>query len=201
MAARGLARSDAALSRYSIIVPDSSPLITLAAADALDALLKPGLLILIPDGVHLEVTRFINLQGASEVVDWLARNEDRVFLRATQEFLNQQALVAAGAKRIASLGENCAREIVDREVERDPDHRAILLYEDSDVTLLKIVNADRVDTLTTADFLAELERARLIQSADRILDDAIAAGRGVGVRRRAHVDGLDAFNDNAGGAD
>lgn len=193
MAARGLAAADARLTRYSIIVPDSSPLISLAAAEALDALLKPGLPVLIPDGVHWEVTRFVNLQGASEIVDWIARNEDRVSLRATQEFLNQQTLVAAGAKRITNLGENCAREIVDRETQRDANHRAILLYEDSDVTLLKIVNADRVDTLTTADFLAELERARLIQSADRILDDAVAAGRGLNVRKRAHMDGLDAF--------
>lgn len=173
------------MSRHRLIVPDSSPLITLAAADALDALLKPGLPVLVPDGVHWEVTRYVDLQGASEVVEWMAANADQVLLRATQEFLNSQALVAAGARRIRSLGENCAREVVDREAERDPDGRSILLYEDSDVTLLKIINAERVDALTTADFLAELERARLIQSADKILDDAVAAGRGDGVRRRA----------------
>jgi hypothetical protein len=187
------------MSVYSIIVPDSSPLITLAAADALDTLLKPGLPVLIPDGVHWEVTRFINLQGASEVIDWMAQNEDHVLLRATQEFLNHQTLVNAGVKRISNLGENCAREIVDREAERHPDHKSILLYEDSDVTLLKIMNPDKVDALTTADFLSELEHARLIQSADRILDDAVAAGRGEGVRDRAHFEMLHAFSAKRGG--
>lgn len=190
------------MSRYALIVPDSSPLITLAAAGALDVLLKPGLPILIPDGVHWEVTRFTDLQGASEVVEWMANNTGQVFLRVTQEFLNRQTLIAAGAKRIRNLGEDCAREIVDREATRDPTARSILLYEDSDVTLLKIVNARVVDTLTTADFLFELESARLIQSADRILDDAIAAGRRPGIRGRAHSDLLRAFvprTDKSGG--
>ena len=181
------------MTRYALIVPDSSPLITLAAADALDVLLKPGLPVLVPDGVYWEVTRFTSLQGASEVVDWMARSEGQVFLRATQEFLNQQTLIAAGAKRVRNLGENCAREIVDRESDKDANARSILVYEDSDVTLLKIVNAKRVDTLTTADFLAELEHAHLIQSADKILDDAVAAGRRPGLRDRANRKVVSAF--------
>lgn len=187
------------MSTYSIIVPDSSPLITLAAADALDALLKPGLPVLIPDGVYWEVTRFVNLQGASEVIEWMARNEETVLLRATQEFLNHQTLVAAGVKRIRNLGENCAREIVDREAERHPERKSILLYEDSDVTLLRIMNPDKVDALTTTDFLSELEHARLIQSADHILDDAVAAGRGEGIRGHAHLELLNAFRTKQGG--
>jgi hypothetical protein len=184
------------MSRYALIIPDSSPLITLAAAEALDTLLKPGLPVLIPDGVHWEVTRFIDLQGASEVVQWMADNENQVHLRVTQEFLNHQVLIAAGTKKIRNLGENCARELIDREAERDPSSRSILIYEDSDVTLLKIINAARVDTLTTADFLTELEHAHLIQSADRILDDAVTAGRQSGIRNRTHGHALHAFVQN-----
>jgi hypothetical protein len=182
------------MNRYTLIVPDSSPLITLAAAGALDVLLKPSLPVLIPDGVHWEVTRFTQLQGAAEIVEWMADHTDQVFLRATQEFLNSQSLIAAGAKRITNLGENCAREIVDRETEADPAVRCILVYEDSDVTLLKIMNAQRVDALTTADFLAELEHARLIQSRDQILDDAVKAGRGDGIRKRAQQALADVFS-------
>lgn len=187
------------MNRFAIVVPDSSPLITLAAADALDLLLKPGLPVLVPDGVHWEVTRFVDRQGASEVVEWLASHEDQVLLRATQEFLNYQTLIASGVKRVSDLGERCAREIVEREAERHPGTRSILLYEDSDVTLLRIANPALTATLTTADFLFELERARLIQSADKVLDDAVAAGRGESIRRMAQPGGVGAFDSGLEG--
>lgn len=181
------------MSRYWIVVPDSSPLITLAMADALDLLLKPGLPILVPDGVHWEVARDTSLPGALSIVDWMKRNPEQVRIRPTQEFASAQMLIAAGAKRVRDLGERCAGEVVDDETDLDPGARAILLYEDSDVTLLKIVNADRVDTLTTADFLLELERRQLIQSADHVLDEAVRAGRGAGVQYRSGkvIDALD----------
>lgn len=165
------------MSSYAIVVPDSSPLITLAMANALDLLLKPGLPILVPDGVHWEVARDTSLSGALAIIDWMKRNPQQVRIRPTQEFANAQTLIAAGAKRVKDLGERCAGEIVDDETDQDPNARAILLYKDSDVTLLKIVNADRVDTLTTAEFLAELERKQLIQSADHVLDEAVCGHR------------------------
>jgi hypothetical protein len=168
----------------SLIVPDSSPLITLAAAQALDLLLKPGVPVIVPDGVHWETVRFGDKLGAQDIVDWLQRNADRVSIGATQEFANQQFLIEAGVKRLRGRGERCAAELVDLAAERRPGSRSILLYEDSDVTTLRILNAGQVDTLTTADFLDELERAGLIQSSDHILDQAVAAGRGAGVRNR-----------------
>ena len=42
---------------YSLIVTDTSPLITLALADSLDALLRPGLTVHIPDAVYTEAIR------------------------------------------------------------------------------------------------------------------------------------------------
>ena len=173
----------------ALIVPDSSPLITLAAADALDLLLKPGVPIIVPDGVHWETVRFGDKLGAEEIVDWLQRHADAVTIGATQEFANQQFLIEAGVKRLRGLGERCAAELVDLAAERNPGGRSILLFEDSDVNTLRILNPERVDTLTTADFLDELERAGLIQSSDHILDQAVAAGRGGGVRNRSRLAG------------
>lgn len=170
---------------YTLIVPDSSPLITLAMAGALDLLLRPGLTILIPDGVHWEVARDAHLTGAIDIIEWMKRNPRQVMIYPTQEFASHQALIAAGVKRVRGLGERCALEAVEDGVENDPDARGILLYEDSDIRLLSIVNTDKIDTLTTADFLAELERLHLIQSADQILDQAVEAGRNEGVRRRS----------------
>ena len=42
---------------YSLIITDTSPLITLALADSLDALLRPGLTVHIPDAVYTEAIR------------------------------------------------------------------------------------------------------------------------------------------------
>ena len=131
------------MSRYAIVVPDSSPLITLAMADALDVLLKPGLPVLVPDGVHWEVGCDTDLAGALAIVDWMKRNPLQVRIRPTQEFANARTLIAAGARRVTNLGERCAAEVVEDETDLDSQARAILLYEDSDVTLLRIVNTAR----------------------------------------------------------
>ncbi len=45
------------MSSFGLIVTDTSPLITLALADALDVLLRPGLPVSIPDAVYVEATR------------------------------------------------------------------------------------------------------------------------------------------------
>lgn len=181
--------------KFSLVIPDSSPLITLAAAKALDVLLKPGLPVLVPDGVHWEVTRHTAMLGATEIVEWMSRHSQQVRLSPTQEFVNAQQLIRSGARRVKNLGERCAVELVDREAERDGSARSILLYEDSDVTLIRIANPERVATLTTADFLAGLEAGRMIQSADKILDDAVTAGRDSGIRNRSTLDVQQAFLD------
>jgi hypothetical protein len=94
---------------YTLIVPDSSPLITLAMAGALDLLLRPGLKIIIPDGVHWEVARDANLAGATDIIDWMKRNPGQVVIYPTQEFANHQTLIAAGVKRVRGLGERCVK--------------------------------------------------------------------------------------------
>jgi hypothetical protein len=42
---------------FSLIVTDTSPLFTLALAASLDALLRPGLQVRIPDAVYIEATQ------------------------------------------------------------------------------------------------------------------------------------------------
>jgi hypothetical protein len=50
--------------RLGLRVTDASPLITLAAAGALDRLPTPGLRVLIPDIVYFEVTQGLAKTGA-----------------------------------------------------------------------------------------------------------------------------------------
>ena len=172
------------MTKQTIIVPDSSPLITLGAAKSLDALLKPGLTVRIPDGVFWEATRFVDKLGAQEIIDWAADNEHLVHVAVTREHQNISDEVLATARRIPNHGERCTVELVERLAERDPPSQSILIYEDGDVTLLTIINTDKVAVVTTAAFLDELERQQLIQSADQILDEAVEKGRAENIRVR-----------------
>lgn len=174
---------------FTLIIPDSSPLITLAAADELDLLLKPGIPVVIPDGVHFEVSRFPQKLGSLDIVHWLQANP-AVRIEATVEFKNAVILLEAGQKRVSGMGERCALEVVNLMSTRTPGNRSILLYEDSDVPGMRILKPDQVDTLTTADFLDQLERAKRIQSADHILDKAVHAGRDEATRRRSMTNAL-----------
>jgi hypothetical protein len=69
---------------------------------------------------------------------------------------------------------------------RDETLNAILLFEDSDINRRKFATVvpERVTTISTGAFLQELEKAGKIQSADRILDQAMAKGRNVDGQRQ-----------------
>ena len=65
---------------YALIVTDTSPLITLALADELDLLLRPGIPVSIPDAVYIEATRIRTAGGASTIVEWLNAHLDQVHI-------------------------------------------------------------------------------------------------------------------------
>ena len=176
------------MTEQTIIVPDSSPLITLGAARSLDVLIKPGRTVRIPDGVFWEATRFVDKRGVQEIIDSASANDEMVRISVIQEHQRYGDEEVAARKRIANHGERCTAELVDRLAERNPPTQSILIYEDGDVTLLAIANPDKVAVVTTAAFLDEIEQQRLIQSADHILNQAINKGRreGIWVRNAIH---------------
>jgi hypothetical protein len=74
------------------LLPDAGPLITLAYADALDLLFKPGWPIVLVDMVLHEVTR--NQTPTSEkLAQWAAASQ--VSVRATRTFRHHQQMLAA----------------------------------------------------------------------------------------------------------
>ncbi len=173
---------------FGLIVTDASPLVTLGAADALDTLKRPGLPVVLPDIVFLEVTRDPTKPGAQAVIDWVLENKDLVrVLPTTIGVEYQQLLVVNPGAKSKGRGERAAVELASEYLERDPTMHAVLIYEDQWVRDTRFVGggtiADRVHVVTTGDFLRELEAARLIQSADHILDDAANAGRNVDQQR------------------
>lgn len=169
---------------YTIIVPDSGPLLTLAAANSLELLTRPGIPVLVPDGVYFETVRFPHMPGADDIVQWAKQAGDLVRIVPTETNAEAQQYLANNPdkKRRRGLGEQCALEVVNDQSLAHPGTKSMLIYEDSDVTGLRLVRPADVDTISTSDFLHLLEEARLIQSADHILDTAVAGGRPEHVR-------------------
>jgi hypothetical protein len=97
--------------------------------------------------------------------------------------IDQQRRLEEG-RSIRGLGEQAAIETLERFLRSSAEGEAILLFEDSDVGRRRAVIDERVSLVSTGDFLRELEAARLIQSADHILDQAAAKGRNVDRQRR-----------------
>jgi len=163
---------------FSLIVTYTSPLITLVLAEALDTLLRPRLAVRLPDAVYFEATRVHGAPGAEQIVDWINANLDRIQIVPTDIGIDQQRRLEEG-RSIRGMGEQSALEVLERFVRGNPNTEALLLFEDSDIERRRAIVDQRVGLLSTGDFLRELEAARLIQSADHILDRAAAQGRNV----------------------
>lgn len=170
----------------SLIVTDSSPLITLAIADALDTLLLLGIKVIIPDLVKFEVVRHIETPGAIEILDWLDSHQNKeVWIGKTEEYDEFKLILKNKPDaRSRNRGERAAAEILFNELKQCPD-AAILLFEDSDIQKANFLIRlpDNVITLSTSSFLDGLEKRQLIPSANDILLRAVSC-RGDGILER-----------------
>ena len=169
---------------FSLIVTDTSPLFTLVLAGSLDALLRPGLPVRIPDAVYIEATRVHGAPEAEQIVEWINAHLDVVQIVPTDIGIDLQRRLEEG-RTIRGLGEQAAIEVLERFLRNDPVAEALLLFEDSDIERRRAVVDERVSLISTGDFLRELETAGLIQSTDYILDLAAAQGRNVERQRQA----------------
>ena len=169
---------------FTLIVTDTSPLITLALADSLDALLRPGLPVSIPDAVYIEATRIRAAPGAERLVDWINAHLDQVRIVPTEIGIDQQRRLEEG-RSIRAMGELAALEVLDRTLRNDAMAEALLLFEDSDISKRRAVLDERASLISTGDFLRELEEAGMIQSTERIMDEAARQGRNIERQRRA----------------
>lgn len=171
---------------FDLIVTDASPLITLAAADALDCLTIPGWRVVIPDMVYAEVTRDLARLGAAVIVGWARAHQDQVTIAPTEVFAEFQALQTLQPDiRSHGRGEQAALEALTAEITADSKLQALLLFEDNDLRSRNFVRAlpERVMAISTGELLAELETIGRIQSSDRLLDEAARHGRNVEQQR------------------
>lgn len=171
----------------SIIVTDSSPLITLAIAGELDALLLPKLKVLVPDMVRFEVIRYPDKPGAKEAANWLRVNSvaKKVFIESTEIY--EDFLILQKAKpehKIKDSGESAAAEVLNN-VLQNKNFGAILIFEDSAVKKPNYLRRlpPEVVIVSTSEFLHGLQANNLIKSANEILDKAVGL-RGEQLRQR-----------------
>lgn len=183
----------------SLIVTDSGPLITLAAGEALDALLLPGLPVIIPDMVRFEVIRDLDKPGAREVADWIRANEPRrVRIASTEVFEEFEVLRGVNpSTKTKDRGEQAAAEVLARELET-AEFGAILVFEDSMVRkqnfLIRL--PDEVAVTSTSEFLFGLQRIGKLTDAQAILDRAVDLRGNEILNRHLRFSGEEAADEN-----
>ena len=117
-----------------LIVSDTGPLITLAAANSLDYLLYPGIPIYLPDAVLYEATVNSAALGAVSIASWVQANAKQVHPIDTEAYANFQTLRERNpSHRQRDLGEQAALEAIRYGVVLTSSERAILITEDDRV--------------------------------------------------------------------
>ncbi|MFZ2627249.1 MAG: hypothetical protein WAX67_00005 [Rugosibacter sp.] len=164
------------MSELAVLLPDAGPLITLAYADALDLLSKPGWPIMLVDMVLHEVTRN-QTPTSRKLARWVEGN--KVEIRTTRTFQHYQQTLAAGAStaRRSNLGELAIQETMNDFALDQPQKTGIFLFEDHKIARASFFVPDNCRKISTRAFLIFLEQKGWLASATEIERQAIQAGR------------------------
>jgi hypothetical protein len=164
-----------------VLLPDAGPLITLAYADALDLLFKPGWPIVLVDMVLHEVTRNQTPTG-EKLAQWAAAGQ--VSMRTTRTFKHHQQMLAANpaATRTANLGELAIQETMndfalEELIPVQPQQTGVFLFEDHKIARAGFLLPDNCRKISTRAYLLFLEQQGWLESAADIERRAIQAGR------------------------
>lgn len=162
-----------------LLLPDAGPLITLAYAQALDVLFKPGWPVHMVDMVLLEVTR--NQTPTSQAIAaWVQTNQLRVLptkTRAHFQRLQDGQETGASAPRKANLGELAIQEVMNDFALMDPPPTGVFLFEDHRIARTSFLLPDNCRKVSTRSFLIFLEQKGWLASAAEVERKAILNGR------------------------
>jgi len=159
-----------------VLLPDAGPLITLAYADSLDLLFRPGWSVALVDMVLHEVTR--NQTPTSEkLARWAETHKLPVLpTRISQRFQqNLSANVVAPGK--SNLGELAIQEAMNDFALALPPKTGVFLFEDHRIARASFLVPDNCRKVSTRAFLLFLEQKGWLASATEIERKAIQAGR------------------------
>jgi hypothetical protein len=159
-----------------LIFPDAGPFITLAYADALDVLLKPGWAVTLVDMVLQELTR--NVTPTSEkLAQWVQRHQLPVL--TTQISQRYQAQLSGGIlnQNKSNLGELAIQETMNNLAMEMPLKQAVFLFEDHKIARASFLLPHNCRKVSTRAYLMFLQEKGWITSALEIERKAIQAGR------------------------
>lgn len=158
-----------------ILIADAGPLITLAYADSLDILFKPGWSVQLVDMVVHEVTRN-DTPTSQKISRWIQDNH--IDIKESETYRRYSAALEAGeAPRKANLGELAIQEVMQQFVLRQPPEVGVFLFEDHKIARTSFVLPESCRKISTRAFLDFLEQHEWIESAYSIERKAILAGR------------------------
>lgn len=163
-----------------VLLPDAGPLITLAYADALELLFKPGWSVKLVDMVWHEVTR--NQTPTSEKISqWGASNAlsilpTRIYQRYSETLLKGKE----SRPKKSNLGELAIQEIMNDFALTEEPVTGIFLFEDHKIARASFLLPDTCRKVSTRAYLLFLERRKLLdegQTAASVERAAIKNGR------------------------
>ncbi len=158
------------------LLPDAGPLITLAYADALDVLFKPGWSVELVDMVLHEVTR--NQTPTSErIAAWARKNKLPVLSTKTYQYHQQRASSGEALLKKSNLGELAIQEAMNDFALTIPPRTGVFLFEDHKIARASFLLPDNCRKVTTRAFLIFLEQRGWLESAAEIERRAILNGR------------------------
>jgi hypothetical protein len=169
-------RSPSSAAASVVLLPDAGPLITLAYADALDLLFKPGWTVQLVDVVLHEVTR--NATPTSQLLArWARRRRLPVLTTRTFERHVRTAVGATPAPRKANLGELAIQEVMTDFALAAPPTQGVFLFEDHKIARASFLLPESCRKVSTRAFLLFLEQQGFIASATDVQARALRAGR------------------------
>ena len=141
----------------TVLLPDAGPLITLAYADALDVLFKPGWTVALVDMVLYEVTR--NQTPTSQKLEHWAQAH-KLPIVSTQIYDRYKAALSSNlmTPRKSNLGELAIQESMNNFALEEPPKTGVFLFEDHKIARAGFVLPDNCRKVSTRAFLLFLEQ-------------------------------------------
>ncbi len=159
-----------------VLLPDAEPLITLAYAESLDLLFRPGWAVALVDMVLLEVTRN-QTPTSARLAHWVQANQVPVLTTRIHERYRQNLSGGAVPPRKSNLGELAIQESMNHFAVEQPPKTGVFLFEGHKIARVGFVVPDNCRKVSTRAFLLFLEQKGWLASAAEIERKAIHAGR------------------------
>jgi len=159
-----------------MLLPDAGPLITLAYADALDVLFRPGWSVALVDRVLYEITRN-QTPTSQKLAQWVQAHQLPVLPTRINQRYQQSLSSSLVAPRKSNLGELAIQETMNNFAFESPPKTGVFLFEDHKIARASFIVPDNCRKVSTRAFLLFLEQKGWLASAIEIERRAIQAGR------------------------